>query len=57
MMYDPDYGNNRFPACKLGVHRYSHPVWRVTDGLSYFGTHGLDVTEDWHEAGDRACTA
>jgi hypothetical protein len=27
MMYDPDYGDNRFPACrKLGAHRNSHPV-------------------------------
>ncbi len=49
MMYDPDYGDNRFPACrKLGSHRNSRPVWRVTEVLAYFEAHGLNVTEDWN---------
>lgn len=49
MMYDPDYGDNRFPACrKLGAHRNSRPVWRVIEVLSYLETHGLQVTEDWN---------
>jgi hypothetical protein len=49
MMYDPDYGDNRFPACReLGVHRNSHPVWRVAEVLSYFETHGLKLTDDWY---------
>jgi hypothetical protein len=49
MMYDPDYADNRFPACrKLGLHRNSHPVWKVSEVLAYFSTHGLDVTDDWN---------
>lgn len=47
MMYDPDYDDHRFPACrKLGKHRNSKPVWRVKDVLAYFASHGLDVTDD-----------
>jgi predicted DNA-binding transcriptional regulator AlpA len=49
MMYDPGYGDNRFPACrKLGEHRSSRVVWRVLDVLAYFEAHGLKVTEDWN---------
>lgn len=49
LMFDPDYADNAFPAChKLGKHRNSHPVWRVSDVLSYFESHGLAVTEDWN---------
>jgi predicted DNA-binding transcriptional regulator AlpA len=49
MMYDPNYGENRFPACrKLGAHRSSRVVWRVNEVLAYFETHGLKVTGDWY---------
>lgn len=48
MMFDPDYGDNRFPRChKLGKHRNSHPLWRVRDVLAYLEAHGLRVNEDW----------
>lgn len=48
MMFDPNYVDNRFPACrKLGSHRNSHPVWRVKEVLAYFEAHGVRVTEDW----------
>ncbi len=48
MMYDPDYTDDPFPRCqKLGTHRNSHPVWRVSLVLAYFEAHGLQVTEDW----------
>jgi predicted DNA-binding transcriptional regulator AlpA len=37
-----------FPkASKLGNHRNSHPVWRMSEVLAYFEAHGLQVTEDW----------
>ena len=40
---------DRFPPCfKLGAHRSSHPVWRVSEVLAYFEAHGLKVTEDWY---------
>jgi predicted DNA-binding transcriptional regulator AlpA len=49
MMYDPNYGDNRFPACrKLGSHRSSRVAWRVAEVLAYFEAHGLKVTEDWN---------
>ena len=49
LMFDPDYADNAFPAChKLGTHRNSHPVWRVSDVLAYFEARGLSVTEDWN---------
>ncbi len=49
MMFDPDYADNRFPACrKLGKHRNAHPVWRVLDVLAYFEAHGLKVAGDWN---------
>ena len=39
---------DRFPLCmKLGHHRHSHPVWRVSEVLAYFEAHGLAVTQDW----------
>jgi predicted DNA-binding transcriptional regulator AlpA len=39
---------DRFPSCmKLGSHRGSHPVWRVSEVLAYFEAHGLAVTQDW----------
>ena len=39
---------DRFPRCvKLGSHRNSHPVWRVSDVLAYFEAHGLAVWQDW----------
>ncbi len=48
MMYDPNYADNRFPACrKLGKHRNSHPVWRVSEVLAYLEAHGIPVTQDW----------
>jgi predicted DNA-binding transcriptional regulator AlpA len=48
MMFDPAYADKRFPACrKLGSHRNSHPVWLVSEVLSYFEAHGLRVTADW----------
>ncbi|HVX90242.1 MAG TPA: hypothetical protein VHC20_01240 [Candidatus Paceibacterota bacterium] len=48
-MFDPDYADDPFPRCrKLGKHRNSHPVWRVSDVLTYFEAHGLSVTEDWN---------
>ena len=47
-MFDPDYAADAFPRChKLGKDRNSNPVWRVSDVLAYFETHGLRVTEDW----------
>lgn len=49
LMFDPDYAANAFPACrKLGKHRNSHPVWRVSDVIAYFKTFGLDVIDDWN---------
>ena len=49
MMFDPAYDDNRFVQCrKLGKHRSSHPVWRVSEVLVYFEAHGLKVTEDWN---------
>lgn len=37
-----------FPKCvKLGWHRCSHPVWKVSEVLAYFEAHGLQVSEDW----------
>jgi hypothetical protein len=40
-----------FPKCfKLGCHRNSHPVWRVSELLAYFEAHGLKVTSDWNAA-------
>jgi hypothetical protein len=40
---------DRFPQCfKLGHHRNSHPVWRVSEVLAYFEAHGLAVTQDWN---------
>src|SRR5437016_1777057 len=37
LMFDADYAANSFPRCrKLGKHRNSHPVWRVSDILAYF---------------------
>ena len=48
MMYDPAYGDDRFPpARKLGKHRSAHVVWRVAEVLAYFEAHGLRVTVDW----------
>lgn len=48
MMFDRDYGDDRFPpARKLGKHRSAHVVWRVADVLAYFEAHGLQVTADW----------
>ena len=48
LMFDPAYADSAFPKCrKLGKHRNSHPVWRVSDVLTYFEAHGLKVTEDW----------
>ena len=47
LMFDPDYADDRFPVCrKLGKHRNSHPVWRVSEVLAYFEAHGLAVTQD-----------
>jgi hypothetical protein len=47
MMFDPDYAEQRFPACrKLGTHRSSHPVWYTPDVLEYFKRHGLPVPEN-----------
>lgn len=38
-----------FPkASKLGKHRNAHPVWRVTEVLSYLESYGLKVTDDWY---------
>jgi hypothetical protein len=49
MMLDPDYADNRFVRFrKLGSHRNSHPVWRMSEVLAYFEAHGLRVTEDWN---------
>ena len=48
LMFDPDYADDPFPVCrKLGKHRNSHPVWRVSEVLAYFEAHGLAVTQDW----------
>ena len=47
MMFDPDYADQRFPACrKLGPHRSAHPVWATVDVLGYFKQHGLNVPEN-----------
>ncbi len=36
-----------FPRCfKLGRHRNSHPVWRVSDVLAHFETHGLRLSAE-----------
>jgi hypothetical protein len=36
-----------FPSCfKLGSHRNSHPVWRLSEVFAYFEAHGLRITED-----------
>ena len=49
LMFDPEYGDRRFPACrKLGKHPNAHPVWRMSEILAYFESHGLKVTEDWN---------
>jgi predicted DNA-binding transcriptional regulator AlpA len=38
-----------FPKCtKLGPHRNSPVVWRVSDVLAYYEAHGLKVTEDYN---------
>jgi hypothetical protein len=37
-----------FPKCtKLGWHRNSPIVWKVSEVLAYFEAHGLSVTGDW----------
>ena len=48
LMFDPDYADNAFPACrKLGKHPGSRVVWRVAEVLAYFERNGLRVSEDW----------
>ena len=41
--------DGRYPKSrKLGTHRNSRRVWRISDVLAYFEAHGLNVTEDWN---------
>lgn len=48
-MFDPEYADDAFPQCrKLGKHRNSPPYWRVKDILTYFDSHGLQVSDDWY---------
>ncbi|MDX6456914.1 MAG: hypothetical protein QOE55_611, partial [Acidobacteriaceae bacterium] len=32
----------------IGKHRNSPPHWRVKDVLTYFESHGLQVSDDWY---------